>query len=197
MLRLFIALDVPEINDQNEPIQFANMQLLIDQAIPNFKPSKSFHVTLVFIGSVQEALIPTIKSAIERAVSLFVNEQKDGIANGVPGLLITQGAHFMGKNAIAMKLVDNYLLDTLVLALHTSLEEYKVPHDRHDEPKNFHITLGRISHDHNLEVKRFLELLPAPIGSREQLQETFTAPTIALYQSLPGSEYVSLARYKI
>ena len=198
MIRLFIALDVPEINDNNEPIQFTNMQLLIDQAIPGFRPSKTFHTTLVFIGPVQDTMIPTIKIAVERAISVFVNEQKRGIANGLPGLMIKQGARVMGKNAIAMALTDNYLLTTLVAALHKSLEEYHVLHEKQNEPKDFHITLGRIAHDHNHnDIERFLEMLPAPIGSREQLQETFSAPTVTLYESLPHSEYISLARYKI
>ena len=197
MPRLFIALDLPEVNDTNTPIQFANMQLLIDQAIPNFRPSQKFHATLVFIGEVAETLIPTIKAVLERSVSAFINEQKDGLANGIHGLMIMQGAHLMGKNAIAMKLNEEYLLMTLVQELHKILHEQKIRHS--DQEINLHVTLGRIPEENknNIEIKKFLELLPAPMGARAQLEETFTAHTITLYQSLPNSEYIPLVRYKI
>jgi len=198
MMRLFIAVDLPEVNDNNEPIQFANMQLLIDQAIPDFRPTKTFHTTLVFIGSVSDSLVPKIKTAIERAVNAFINDQKNGLANGIGGIMMQQGASLMGKNAIAMKLSDNYELAVLALELRKYFNEYQLPHDRHEEI-NLHVTLGRIAPENKnaIEIRRFLELLPAPIGARAQLQETFTAHTITLYQSLQGSEYIPLARYKI
>lgn len=87
-VRLFVALDLPTVNDQNEPIQFASMQLLIGESIIGFRPVKSFHSTLVFIGSVFEKLIPTIKIALERAVQLYISEQKKGLVNGIGQLMI-------------------------------------------------------------------------------------------------------------
>lgn len=198
-VRLFIALDLPTVNDQNEPIQFANSQLLIGHALSDFRPVKSFHVTLVFIGSVNESLVPAIKIAIERAVAQFINEQKQGLTNGIGQLMIKPGAAIMGKNAIALSLVDNYLIESLITSLLTIFQEYQIPHAAPHEALNLHVTIGRVPVDvkKQVETKRFLELLPAPIGGRAQLNETFTASTITLYESRPNSAYVPLAVFKI
>ena len=127
-IRLFIALDLPLVNDQNEPIQFANAQLLISQAVANFRPVKNFHVTLVFIGSVNESLVPAIKIAIERAVAQFSNEQKQGLINGIGQLMLKPGAAIMGKNAVALSLIDNYLIESLIATLLTVFQQYQIPH---------------------------------------------------------------------
>lgn len=198
-VRLFIALDLPTVNDQNEPIQFANSQLLIGQALSDFRPVKSFHVTLVFIGSVNGSLVPAIKIAVERAVAQFINEQKQGLTNGIGQLMIKPGAAIMGKNAIALSLVDNYLIESLIATLFQVFQEYQIPHAARHETLNLHVTIGRVPIDvkKQAETKRFLDLLPSPIGGRAQLSETFTSSTITLYESHPNSEYVPLAVFKI
>ncbi len=198
-IRLFIALDLPLVNDQNEPIQFANAQLLISQAVANFRPVKNFHVTLVFIGSVNESLVPAIKIAIERAVAQFSNEQKQGLINGIGQLMLKPGAAIMGKNAVALSLIDNYLIESLIATLLTVFQQYQIPHAERHEGLNLHVTIGRVPIDvkKQIDTKRFLDLLPAPIGGRAQLNETFTASTITLYESHPNSEYTPLATFKI
>ena len=199
-MRLFIALDLPAVNDQNEPIQFVNTQLLIGQAIPDFRLVKSFHVTLIFIGEVAESVVPTIKIALERAVQEFIAEKKRGLANGIGGFMIMPGAAIMGKNAVAMKLIESPLLNILIEQLRKTLKENRICFDeRYSISASAHVTLGRvpIEYKKQIEIKRFLELLPAPIGSRAALQETFTAHTITLYESLPQSEYRAIETYKI
>lgn len=197
--RLFVSLDLPLINDQNEPIQFANSQLLIGQAIADFRPVKSYHVTLVFIGSVNQSLVPQVKIALERAVAQFINEQKQGLTNGIGQLMIKPGASIMGKNAIALSLVDNYLIQALIDTIIKTFEQYQIPHAARHEALSLHVTIGRVPIDAKKQVdtKRFLDLLPAPIGGRAQLNETFTATAITLYESHPNSEYVPLATFKI
>lgn len=198
-IRLFIALDLPLVNDQNEPIQFVNSQLLIIQAVADFRPVKNFHVTLVFIGSVNESLVPAIKIAIERAVAQFSNEQKQGLINGIGQLMLKPGAAIMGKNAVALSLIDNYLIESLIATLLTVFQQYQIPHAERHEGLNLHVTIGRVPIDvkKQIDTKRFLDLLPAPIGGRAQLNETFTASTITLYESHPNSEYTPLATFKI
>ncbi len=198
-IRLFIALDLPLVNDQNEPIQFANSQLLIGQAVADFRPVKSFHVTLLFIGSVNQSLLPAIKIATERAVVQFVNEQKQGLSNGIGQLMLKPGAAIMGKNAIAISLVDNYLIEALIDTLFAVFQQYQIPHAARHEILSLHVTIGRVPVDakKQVETKRFLDLLPSPIGGRAQLNETFTATTITLYESHPNSEYVPLAVFNI
>lgn len=198
-IRLFVALDLPSVNDQNEAIQFANSQLLIGQAIENFRPVKNFHVTLVFIGSVNKSLVPEIKIATERAVAQFVNEQKQGLLNGMGQLMLKPGASIMGKNAIALSLIDNYLIEVFIETLLRTFEQYQIPHATRHEDLNLHVTIGRVPLDakKQADTKRFLDLLPTPIGARAQLSETFTASTLTLYESRPNSEYTPLATFKV
>lgn len=198
-VRLFVALDLPLINDQSEPIQFADSQLLISQAITDFRPVKSFHVTLVFIGSVNRSLIPQIKLSIEKAVTEFITEQKQGLTNGIRQLMIKPGATIMGKNAVALALIDNYLIEMLINTLLRAFEQFQIPHAARHEELNLHITIGRVPVEFkkHIDTKRFLDLLPAPIGGRAQLNETFTAGSITLYESHPNSDYIPLAVFKI
>ena len=198
-IRLFVALDLPLVNDQNEPIQFANVQLLIGQAIADFRPVKSFHITLAFIGSVNQSLVPQIKISINAAVAQFINEQKQGLTNGIGQIMIKPGATIMGKNAVALSLIDNYLIQVLIDTLLRTFDQYQIPHAARHEALHLHVTIGRVPIDAKKQddTKRFLELLPAPIGGRAPLNETFTATTITLYESHPNSEYVSLAVFKI
>jgi 2'-5' RNA ligase len=198
-IRLFVALDLPLVNDQNGPIQFTNSQLLIGQAIADFRPVKSYHVTLVFIGLVNQSLIAQIKIALERAIAQFVNEQKQGLTNGIGQLMIKPGASIMGKNAVALSLVDNYLIEALIDTILRTFQQYQIPHAARHEALSLHVTIGRVPIDAKKQVdtKRFLDLLPAPVGGRAQLNETFTATTISLYESHPNSEYVPLAVFKI
>lgn len=198
-IRLFVALDIPGVNDDNEPIQFANTQLLLCQAIEDFKPVSRFHITVLFIGSVLEEDTAQIKSVLARTVKQFLVEYKQGIANGISGFMLEPGASLMGKNAVVMKLVDNYLVIELASLLSKAFKQHDLPFDERASNPILHITLGRVSSQRKKEadIKRFLELLPAPIGGRAQLKETFSAPTLTLYQSLPNSEYIPLVQYKI
>ncbi len=198
-VRLFIALDLPTINDQNRPIQFANTQLLISQAIEDFRPVNHFHLTLLFIGSVPLEQVPKIKDIIHQAIKQFIDEYKEGLSNGIGGFMMMPGAAIMGKNAVAMKLVDNYLVSALIALLVTSFEENDLMHDKHAGESLLNVTLGRVGQESKKQedIKRFLELLPAPIGGRAQLKETFTAQSVTLYKSMPNSEYIPLATYLI
>lgn len=105
----------------------------------------------------------------------------------------------MGKNAVALQLIDNYQLNALANVLLKTLQESHIQHDERHAAPNMHVTIGRIPIEKKkqIEVTRFLAQLPAPVGSSEQLNQTFTAHAITLYQSLPNSEYISLARYSI
>ena len=78
------------------------------------------------------------------------------------------------------------------------LSEQRTHAERH-EALNLHVTIGRVPIDvkKQVDTKRFLDLLPAPIGGSAQLNETFTASTITLYESHPNVEYTPLATFKI
>ena len=113
--------------------------------------------------------------------------------------MIKPGASIMGKNAVALSLVDNYLIETLTHTLIKIFEQYHIPHAERHEELNLHVTIGRVPVDikKQADTKRFLDFLPSPIGGRAQLNETFTASTVTLYESHPNSEYVPLAVFNI
>jgi|GEM_PF-6779902 2'-5' RNA ligase len=196
---LFIALDIPGVNDQNEPIQFANSQLLISQAVPGFRPVTKLHATILFLGSLNDEQTGQVKIALKRATQEFINQHKRGLTNGIAGFMIYPGVAVMGKNAVALKLVDNALVNELLSTVLRVFKEYGINPEGPHENFDLHVTIGRIppTLKSDYETQRFLEQLPAPIGGRAQLKETFTVSTLSLYKSLPGSEYTVIESYKI
>jgi 2'-5' RNA ligase len=198
-MKLFVALDLPEVNDQGSPIQYENVQLLIKNSFPDFRPAPSLHVTLVFIGTVSSESLPVIEGAVDDAMRQFVAIEKRGLSSGISGLMIEPGASVMGKNAVAMKLVDNQLLIRLVLYVQKALKLNKILFDETHKDIIAHVTLGRIAPEkiNELQLHRLLKQLQAPIGSRQQSKESFTARTITLFQSMPASQYSPIRHYEI
>ncbi len=196
-VRLFIALDIPLINDDNAPIQFVNTQLLISQALPQFSPSRHLHCTIAFLGSVNESLTGSISQVIKSAIKEFAYTYKQGLNNGVSGLMILPGIFLFGKNAVVLKLIDGSdLLRLLTMMIRKHLVQASILFDETHEI-DFHVTVGRIAHKVEEPTIRFLEQLTAPIGGRSQLHETFTALTVTFYKSLPTGEYEVLKRFKV
>jgi 2'-5' RNA ligase len=198
-IRLFIALDLPEVNDQGEPIGYADVQLLLKNAFPNFRPTSKVHVTLVFIGSVAQSSVSGVKDAVATAVHEFIDTQNEGLANGISGLMVEPGGQILGKNAVAFKVADNQMVLRLILYLQTALKEAGIDFDIPSHEQLAHVTIGRIPMDtvDEIQLQRILQQLQAPLGARANAQEAFTASTITLYQSLPGSNYIPLQTYAV
>lgn len=195
----FIALDVPLVNDQNEPIQFANSQLLLSQGVPGFRPIQMLHMTLLFLGSRTDEQLGEVTIALKRATQEFINQHKRGLTNGIAGCMILPGITIMGKNALALNIVENPLVNKLQDTLARVLKEYGIAYDPVQEPFALHVTLGRIppTLKSDNETTHFLAQLPAPIGGRAQLKETFTVATLSLYRSMGANEYQIIERYRI
>ena len=198
-IRLFIALDLPEVNEQEETIGYADVQLLLKNAFPDFRPTSKVHVTLVFIGSVVQSTVSVVKEAIASAVHEFIETENEGLANGISGLMVEPGAEILGKNAVAFKIADNQMILRLILYLHTALKQAGIDFDVPSHEQLAHVTIGRMPMDtvDEVQLQRILRQLQAPLGARANAQEAFTAHTITLYQSLPGSNYIPLQTYPV
>jgi len=198
-IRLFIALDLPDLNDQGEPIGYTQVQLYLKNTFANFRPTAKVHVTLVFIGSVALSAVFVVKKAISNAVHAYIETENEGLANGISGLLIEPGAQVLGKSAVAFKVADNQMVLRLILYLQTALKQAGVEFDAPAHEQLAHVTIGRLPLDtvDPMQLQRILQQLQAPLGARANAQETFTVKTITLYQSLPGSNYVPLQTYSV
>lgn len=198
-VKLFIALDLPLLNDAGLPIQYEDVQVVIQNTFVNFRPLSPLHITLLFLGPTLEADVPRITKALQEAVERYISQETQGDLAGITGLMIASGAHMMGKNAITMTVLDNQSLIRLVLYIQTSLKENNIPFEALHHENIGHITIGRIPKDtlDELQLKRVLDQLEAPLGARATAHESFTAHTITLYQSLPGSNYTPLQAYQI
>lgn len=198
-IRLFVALDLPEVNDAHEPIGYSDVQLYLKNTFPDFRPTPKVHITIAFIGAVVQSAVASIKSAITVAIQEFLIKEKEGVANGISGLMIAPGAHILGKNAIALRLIENHQLLRLSLYVQAALTDAGIAFDATKHEQLAHLTLGRIPLDavDPILLERILSQLQAPLGARAQAQESFTAQAVTLYQSLPGSTYIPLQSYRV
>ena len=197
-IRLFAALDIPEKNDQGHVIEIAAMQEHASQLLPGFRPIYPLHVTLIFFGVTFEHLIENIKKGIADGLQQFKQEVL-GHAQGISGLSIQSGAHFLGKNAIAVTVIPSDLVAQLPVYIEQGCDRARVGYIPQRGPFVPHATIGRVktlgSTKADLQAKA--QQLKAPVGARSEYNETFTAGQVTLYKSLGHSEYEALAAFKL
>lgn len=196
-MRLFIALDIPDTNEQNEPNQLSNIQLFLSQSLTHFKPTRRLHITLLFLGEFPDAQLPFIQTILEESVNKFIGDYKHGLANGITGLIIKPDLLIMGKNAVALQVSHNILLDHLLSLLLQNLKPY-TSSIRINNERNLHITLGRIplNNEEHFVIEQIIKKIQIPQNIYTPVQ-TVCVKTITLYQSLPGSEYIAQATHRI
>jgi len=181
-VRLFVAITMPE------QVDCRTIALILARQLPEFRISPIFHLTLVFIGSVDEIMLDS-KSPLD----LALQEVQQAWLRKFTGLALLAGGHIFG-NTISLKLAEHEGLSTLEQALEKSLAKYQIAHDTGNAFVP-HVALGRISrqlrrtiaHDH----AELLAQLPAPAGGKNFAVDHFT-----LYQSLNGV-YMSVRRYEM
>ena len=173
--RLFVALDLPD-DARQELVRWREGVLGRDPSL-RFVAPESLHVTLVFLGHLDEALIPAVAAATETAVG----------TGRVAPLLTAAGVKPIPPRRprlIALDLVDEQGAATALQArLATALASLGV---YEPEPRPFwpHVTLARVRRG---ERAARLNELPAPPSSPWRVR------SVTLYRS-----YVSRvgARYE-
>ncbi|HJZ05688.1 2'-5' RNA ligase [Candidatus Amesbacteria bacterium RIFCSPHIGHO2_01_FULL_48_32] len=182
--RLFIALDLPETTLENVVVlqtSLSRLNLPVDWE----KPQK-MHLTLNFLGRVEEKDIPLVEKTLNRVVSSY------------PPLTLTP--HFLETlyqrhepSLIYLAASSPELLD-FQKSLSLSLSKIKFP-----QPIRFlpHITIGKLRRQDPALTKRYLgqiddyEFSPLP---------KFTVDHITLYESFlsrSGSTYQKKARFML
>jgi len=185
-MRIFIALDIPE----EIRARLTEFRERAQRYAPGARWARAegLHVTLKFVGNVNDEKVPEMKSALAtvKAAPFDVSFQDAGFfPNPKSPRVFWAGVH--GSHALE-KLVAS--IDQAVHAVGASLE---------DKPYRPHLTLARAGSapgtNHELkQLQHFLEKEPAPRFG------TMTAHQFWMYQSQPqagGSKYVKLERFEL
>lgn len=196
-IKVFIALDIPIRDDNEQIIHFDRIQQQIQQLLPAYKPYTKFHSTIAFIGLLSAEQIAIIKRASKEVAHLFRESKK---MTGIGGITIADEIAPYGKNAIGLRIIGNdTAFKRLIDLLGTHLTVSGISFDDRNQHLPLHITLGRF-YDKNIDKNKITDLLaqiPSPKRAQAAHQHTFTIKTMTLYQSLPGSEYNPLETYEI
>jgi RNA 2',3'-cyclic 3'-phosphodiesterase len=167
--RLFVAADLPgEVR-----LALAAPAAL---AVPGRRvPAESLHITLCFLGEVDEAQIPAISSALDSL------RRSASITLAVGEVLWLPPRR---PRVCAVALIDSSgTLGALQASLSSVLDEggWYVPERR---PFLAHVTVARLGREQPRQ--------PPAVGAPGGL-EPFAVPSVSLYRSWPGSRYEALA----
>ncbi|MFO7524330.1 MAG: RNA 2',3'-cyclic phosphodiesterase [Ignavibacteriaceae bacterium] len=181
MIRLFVALDIPE-ETKNE--LFALRRLIYDDDINyRWESIEKIHLTLKFIGSIQEEFLPGIKKCLSflesfNKINGEINKFGFFFRNSVPGIL-----------RVSLKL-DPHVYD-IINRLNNELAEYGIePENRKNKP---HLTLLRLKeHPGEIFINKFNNYSFKPLK--------FKSDKIKLIKSellISGSKYFEIKTYNL
>jgi 2'-5' RNA ligase len=181
MARLFVSLNLPvEIRDR---INSLRMEADAEENKPKWEPKEKLHLTLKFIGEIEEQLVKEISEELS-----FIKNY------GTINCEITQFGFFFSRNQpriLWLGLHTDEIIFNLVEELNSRLEKFLIP--RENKKFTSHITILRIRgnvSEHFIESFKKFEV-PAI---------KFKADEISLIKSelLPlGSIYKEINKYKL
>ncbi len=179
MIRLFVALNIPE----SVKVQLIDLRDSIAGSNYKWEPKEKMHLTLKFIGDVQEEKLNPIVSELDfiknySVVKCAVNDFGFFYRDKKPSILWAG----LEIDKSVSEIVNN--LDSSLAELSIKKESRKF---------NPHLTLLRIKNDLGISfVNKFKNFTFEPI--------VFTANTISLYKSelyQSGSKYFEIKNYKL
>lgn len=175
MIRCFVAIPLePEVVSGIAKIQRRLRELELDASWP---AAQGLHLTLKFLGNVEEVRVPELAAALQRAV-----QGRDGLELSVQGL----GAFPRPSDprVVWVGVEGGPDLTDLQAAIEKQVTALGFP--REDRPFRPHLTAARVKSRRNVaRLIRFLEVETVDLG-------TFHADRVHLYQSLlrpEGAEY--------
>ena len=190
--RLFIAIDLPE--EFKEKIDKLNKEIIAGRLLhnyyPRFVPPNNLHLTLLFLGYVEEKLIAPINKAIEKVAADFstFKLETDKILLAPP-----KGPYRMlwilFKNSTQYNLLQKNLKKTVLdtFSFHNQKLHLNLPSERLT-----HITLARLKHIIN---KSEAEQIILPTLDVREMKVV----NITLYKSIlksSGAEYEVLFKFQ-
>ena len=175
---LFIAIPITE-----QPQAFQAMQHYYQRELHDilksegiFKSSKDLHVTIAYIGAIDDNRIPEIEQAIQEGIDQF------NMCSLEPKL-IWHNEVTLFNNAVSLTFAYDEGLELLVKCIRTSLGNHAVPFDDKFAFKA-HLTIGRITPGHILKKGRIkravLELLATPT---EHIVNPISVTKLGIYKS--------------
>lgn len=179
-MRLFIALDIPAEVRARLTEYMERAQALAPQA--RWARVEGLHVTLKFIGHVDDAAVEKIKAALRPIKAVPFDVKFTGVG------------FFPNPNAgrVFWAAVDGGDgLPKLASTIDAAMEKLGFP--RETKPYHPHLTLARTSSRPLRQLKPLLDGSPPQFG-------TMTAREFFLYQSQPqkgGSKYTKLERFSL
>ncbi len=177
MIRSFIAIALPE--EVKSGLAGTSQKLKRLKLVGSFPKPESFHLTLKFLGDVEEAKVPEIGEAMRRS------------AEGVGGFDLEIGGvgvfpHLANPRVIWEGAENVPPLARLQQRLEEELEE--IGFDREDRPFHPHLTLARLKgRAHFKELVSFVEG-----EGRKERAGTVHVTQVHLYQSIlrpEGAQY--------
>lgn len=178
-LRLFFAIDIPEVIKRNVSDLIRSLQTKYQKAPIRWVNVNHLHVTLQFLESVKIEDVPKL---MEQARI----ELKDKRSVHIKLEEIELFPNAYKPRVISLKVEPHLVLATL--AKHLGLAITKVGYPIEKRPFRGHLTLGRIKEMRKPLMLESYSLPPIP---------SFRANTVTLYQSEPtaeGSHYYPLDR---
>lgn len=201
--RLYILLDVPDVNHKQKPIQWQKtinrLTSHIDQSL-NFIPEGYPHISLVWYES-EEPLSGDSIAKLKRALADVRDILKDKYPNGICGISFLDGAMMIGKhkNVVAFKValsdelkkVQTILLKRIALE---NIEGFKA--NGSDGLAPLHVTLGRIYPEkQGKKCTDLVQGLFAPMGASDYHGQSFVANILRVSQIFKKQRRQQLAKY--
>lgn len=181
MIRLFVALEIPDFIKENISLELKRMTP--DYEKFKWEPENKIHLTLKFIGSVKEELVSEIESSLN-----FITEFESYKCE-------TANFNFFYRNGKPSIFYLNFNSDKNLKALSSEINEKLAKFDISEEKKDFkvHLTLLRLKGHEDISPLEFIRTQGVP-------KTQFIADEVVLYKSKlqpKGSVYTKLKTYKL
>ena len=185
-MRLFVAIDLPAFEKQRIATQLARAAEQRPLPVRWLAP-ETLHITLKFLGDVNDAMLPALESGLERAVAGVAAFDVDVHGFGAFPSSTRPSVFWVGVDAVPQ-----------LLALQRSVEQAVVPFGFQAEPRAYrpHITVGKVQARQRVADRQAVDRIRAGFEYKQTLRVEWTE----LMRSHPGprgARYEILRRMKL
>ena len=201
--RLFIGLDIKELNSNGQPIRWQTPINSMVSRINNakFEPNDYFHITIAWYET-KKAIDPAMIAKVERALAHAAEILKIVFPTGVYNISLLDSAVLLGvsKSTVAFRVAESTDLKKLqdILLKFLSFEQiegFKFSTFAKETP--IHVTLGKIlPQKMGPQFQNIAATLSAPDGARTSQGQSFTINTFRLTYSVAGKPWQEKMSYK-
>jgi 2'-5' RNA ligase len=181
MKRLFVALEVKQATPEGDSLSFDAFIKTIGLLFPDFKPSPSFHITLVFIGSVEQLFLERIIAALEAAVAQWKQEYPAGITP-----LYIKPFMALYNTALAFECENHDAINALRMSICHHLDAAGIPYDAKHPFFKPHCTLGRLKNITDTRLQDHIKNIPLQMLFSDRECALAPSSDLILYESRDG-----------